>query len=318
MKKNKIGSEKIEVRWAIASLLLVMLFMPSCGGKAEKPPEQVSVTRGSIKAQIPTTGMVAPYNRLEIKPPVAGRIDTIYVAEGDKVKKGKVLAMMSSSDRATLLDAAREKSAAEYKKWQQVYNAALIIAKNIMPGQTVTAADAVLVMADILIVKAQVDETDIGNIQLGQAVTIQLDAYPDQTIKGKVNHIAYDSQVINNVTIYEVDVIPNEVPSYFRSGMSATVNFITQEKDNVLLIPIRAIKQMGTTTYAFQYDNSTKTGKPIQIKIGLENTTHVELVSGLNEGDKIVVPDSKMIANLQAKTGRGPRGPSNPFQKRNQ
>jgi membrane fusion protein, macrolide-specific efflux system len=304
---------------------LIAFFSVSCGGKPVKPPEMVSVTRGGIKAQISTTGTVQPYNRLEIKPPVAGRIDTIYVAEGDKVKKGKVLAMMSSSDRATLLDAARAQSASEYKQWQQVYNAApivaplsgFIIAKNIMPGQTVTAGDAVLVMADVLIVKAQVDETDIGNIQLDQSVTIQLDAYPDQTIKGKVNHIAYDSQVINNVTIYEVDVIPNEVPSFFRAGMSATVNFITSEKDNVLLIPLRAIKQLGSTTYAFQYDKETKTGKPIQIKTGLANTTDIELVSGLNEGDKIVIPDSKMIANLQTRTGRGPRGPSNPFQRRN-
>ncbi len=326
MKKKEIRDKRLEIRGVIVLLLSAILFMPSCGGKAAKQQETVSIMRGSIKAQIPTTGTVEPYNRLEIKPPVAGRIDTIYVAEGDKVKKGKILAMMSSSDRATLLDAARAQSAAEYKQWQKVYNAApivapldgFIIAKNIMPGQTVTGADAVLVMADILIVKAQVDETDIGNIQLGQSVTIQLDAYPEQTIKGKVNHIAYDSQVINNVTIYEVDVIPNEVPSFFRSGMSATVNFITQEKDNVLLIPIRAIKQIGSTTYAFQYDNGTKTAKPIQVKTGLENTTNVELISGLNEGDKIVIPDSKMIASLQAKTGRGPRGPSNPFQKRNQ
>jgi len=304
---------------------MVLVMVAGCGGKPAKAPETAAVTRGAIKAQVPTTGTVEPRNRLEIKPPVAGRIDTIYVAEGDKVKKGKILAMMSSSDRAALLDAARSKGAAEYKRWEQVYNPAPIVApldgflilKNIEPGQTVNAGDAVLVMADVLIVKAQVDETDIGNIQLGQAVTIQLDAYPDQTIKGKVEHIAYESQVINNVTIYEVDVIPVEVPSFFRSGMSATVNFITQQKDNVLLLPIRAIQKIGTNTYAFQLDPATNTGKPIQIKTGLENTSHIELISGLKEGDKIVIPDKKMISDLQARNARGFRGPSNPFQRRN-
>ena len=313
-------------KFLVPVLMLLLAFISvSCGGKAGKAQEIVSVIRGAIKAQVPTSGMVEPRNRLEIKPPVAGRIDSIYVAEGDKVNKGKILAMMSSSDRAALLDAARSKSAEEYKQWEQVYKPAPIIApldgfiilKNIEPGQTVTAADAVLVMADVLLVKAQVDETDIGNIHVGQPVTIQLDAYPDQTIRGKVEHIAYESQVINNVTVYVVDVIPNEVPTFFRSGMSATVNFITNQKDNVLLIPIRAIKKIGTNTYAFQYDPGTKKVQSLQIKTGLENTTNIELISGLKEGDKLVIPDKKMITDLEAKNSRGPRGPMNPFQKRN-
>ncbi len=315
-------SKKLKVVLALSFLAMLAV---GCGGKAEKTPETVSVKRGAIKAQIPTTGQVEPRNRLEIKPPVAGRIDTIYVQEGDNVKKGKILAVMSSSDRAALLDAARSKGMAEYKRWEKVYNPAPIVApldgfiilKSIEPGQTVAASDAVLVMADKLIVKAQVDETDIGDIQVGQAVTIQLDAYPDQTIKGKVERIAYESQVINNVTIYQVDVIPDEVPSFFRSGMSATVNFITQEKDNVLLIPIRAIKKIGTSTYAFQYNNGTKTAKPIQIKTGLENTTNIELISGLKEGDKIVIPDKKMITDLESSFEHR-RGPMNPFQRRTQ
>jgi macrolide-specific efflux system membrane fusion protein len=171
-------------------------------------------------------------------------------------------------------------------------------------------------MADKLIVKAKVDETDIGNIHIGQPVTIQLDAYPDQTINGKVEHIAYESKVINNVTIYEVDVIPNKVPSFFRSGMSATVNFITNEKNNILLLPLGAVKKIGTISYAFQYDSSTKTGKPIQIKTGLENTTHIEVISGLKEKDKVVIPDKKMITDLESRSDHR-RAPMNPFQRRN-
>lgn len=295
-----------------------------CGGKGKEKLQTATVTLGSIRAQIPTTGGVEPFNRLEIKPPVSGRIETVLVQEGDVVNKGQILAMMSSSDRAALLDAARAKGMAEYRKWEDVYKPAPIVApldgfiilKNIEPGQTVTAADAVLVMADKLIVKAQVDETDIGNIQIGQPVTIQLDAYPDQTINGRVEHIAYESKVINNVTIYEVDVIPNKVPSFFRSGMSATVNFITNEKDNILLLPLAAVKKIGTISYVFQYDISTNTGKPIQIKTGLENTTHIEVVSGLKEKDKVVIPDKKMITDLESRSEHR-RGPMNPFQRRN-
>ena len=306
--------------------VMIVILAAGCGGKPVKPPETVTVTRGSIKAQTPTTGTVEPRNRLEIKPPVSGRIDTIYVAEGDRVKKGKILAMMSSSDRAALLDAARAKGAAEYKQWEKVYNPAPIVApldgfiineQSIEPGQTVSASDTILVMADMLIVKAQVDETDIGNISLGQPVTIQLDAYPDQTIDGKVEHIAYESQVINNVTIYEVDVIPNKVPAYFKSGMSATVNFVRQEKSDILLLPLKAVKTTGGLSYVFQLDSATKKYRSMQIKTGLESTDQIEVVSGLNEGDKVAVPDKNMLAALAAKSAKGPRGMSNPFQKRN-
>jgi len=84
----------------------------------------------------------------------------------------------------------------------------------------------------------------ISATSIGQPVSIQLDAYPDQTIKGKVERIAYESRVINNVTIYEVDLLPDSVPDFFRSGMSATINFIREEKNNVLLLPLKAIKKV--------------------------------------------------------------------------
>jgi macrolide-specific efflux system membrane fusion protein len=324
--KSEIRDWRLEIRKAILFALMIVFAISAggCGGKAKATLQTATVTLGSIRAQIPTTGDVQPFNRLEIKPPVSGRIEIVLVQEGDIVQKGQILAMMSSSDRAALLDAARAKGMAEYRKWQDVYKPAPIVApldgfiilKSIEPGQTVTAADAVLVMADKLIVKALVDETDIGNIHIGQPVTIQLDAYPDQTINGKVEHIAYESKVINNVTIYQVDVIPTKVPPFFRSGMSATLNFITNEKDNILLLPLSAIKKIGTISYAFQYDKNTDTGKPIQIKTGLENTTHIEVVSGLKEKDKVVIPDKKMITDLESRSDHR-RGPMNPFQRRN-
>jgi len=308
----------------ILSMMAIVL-ISGCGGKNAKPLETSTVVKGTIRAQIPTTGDVEPRNRLEIKPPVSGRIETILVEEGDNVKKGQVLAMMSSSDRAALLDAARAKGTAEYKRWADVYKPAPIIApldgfiilKNIEPGQTVTEADAVLVMADKLIAKAQVDETDIGNIKLGQPVNIELDAYPGEIIKGKVEHIAYESKVINNVTIYEVDLLPDSIPSFFRSGMSATINFISQEKNDVLMLPLKAIKKISERSYVFQTDRVTNKTNPVQIKTGLENTSHVEIISGLKAGDKVVIPDKKMISDLEAKFSHGPHAPMNPFQRRN-
>ncbi|MFC1559579.1 efflux RND transporter periplasmic adaptor subunit [Candidatus Margulisiibacteriota bacterium] len=306
----------------IAFLLFIILVRVSCAGGGKGALQTVEVKRGDIKAQISTTGIVMPRNRLEIKPPVAGRIDEVKVEEGQRVIKGQVLAMMSSSDRAALLDAARSKGDAEYKKWEDVYKPAPVVAplngfiiqRSVEAGQSVTTNDPVLVMADKLIVKAQVDETDIGSIKVGQAVNIELDAYPGKVISGKVEHIAYESVTVNNVTIYEVNVVPLSVPSYFRSGMSSNVSFILSARKDALIVPLRAVKTIGNNSYVFRFDKG-KAG-PAQVKVGLENTSHIEVLDGLSEGDMIAIPNAKMIEELESKFSRQ-RRPMNPFQKRN-
>ena len=208
-------------------LILVVIILTSCGGqKKTKKFETATVTRGNLAAYIPSTGSVTPRNRLQIIPPVAGRVEQVLVQEGDRVRKGQILAWISSSDRAALMDAARSKGPDEVKYWDDVYKPAPIIApidgfiilRNFEPGQTFTMSDAILVMADRLIVKAQVDETDIGKIAPGEQATIVLDAYPNDKTDAVVESIEYESQIINNVTIYQVYVQPKNVPVYFKSG----------------------------------------------------------------------------------------------------
>ncbi|MBU0572931.1 MAG: efflux RND transporter periplasmic adaptor subunit [Candidatus Margulisbacteria bacterium] len=277
---------------------------------------------GSIKAAIPSTGIVQPRNRLEIKPPISGRIEEVLVREGQRVKKGQVVAWMSSSDRAALLDAARSKGDEEYKRWADVYKPAPIVAplngfiiqRAAEPGQTVATGDTILVMADQLTVKAQVDETDIGSIKIGKPVVIELDAFPGQPIAGKVEEIAYESETINNVNIYEVGILPEKVPAFFRSGMSATVEFILEEKDGILVVPMRAVKKLGDKSYVFMKNGKGKV-ESVQIKTGLENSVNVQVESGLKEGDELVIPTVKMIEDLNAKFSRR-RGPTNPLQKK--
>ncbi|MFA5839494.1 MAG: HlyD family efflux transporter periplasmic adaptor subunit [Candidatus Margulisiibacteriota bacterium] len=289
------------ILFLVVSLLSIVSFTVGCTSSKETPLETVKVTRGNILAQLPTTGVVIPRNRLEIKPPVAGRVEEVLVVEGQWVRKGKVLARMSSTERATLLDAARAKGGDELKYWEDVYKAApimapisgVIIKRSMEPGQNFSVSDAVLVMSDQLIVQAQVDETDIGRIKVGQKASIALDAYADQLIDGYVEQIAYESVTVNNVTVYYVDVRPYSVPEFFRSGMSATVNFKLSEKNNVLILPQKAVKQKGKMTYVFVKTNSEI--KAMQIQAGMESEESIEVVAGLKDGDEVVIPSAKII-----------------------
>lgn len=256
---------------------------------------------GAIRNVISSTATVLPKNRLEVKPPVNGRIERILVQEGDKVKAGQVLAWMSSAERAALMDAARGKGEGTLKYWQETYkeiplpapiDGEVIVAK-IQPGQVVTSADAVVVISDRLIVRAQVDETDIGKIALQMKAVISLDAYPDSKINALVSHIYFESKTANNVTIYEVDLIPEEIPSFFRSGMNAAVDFIEKSKDKALLIPAELVRREKDEAYCFVKQSNGAEPVKVRLILGISDDKNVEVVSGLTMKDRILSKSKK-------------------------
>jgi len=266
---------------------------------AEQPQyQEVRVERDSLETFVLTTGMAQPQNRLEIKSPVAGRVEEALVREGDKVRKGQILAWMSSTERAALMDAARAKGATELAYWEQLYKptplvAPLdgdIIARKIEPGQTVTASDILYVMSDRLIIEAQVDETDIGRIVVGQAADITLDAYPRDVIPGKVDQIAYEAKTVNNVTTYMVDVLPGKVPAFLRSGMTANIKVLTAATNAVLVLPSEAVHSEINQTVVWR-TNPADRNKPLSTPIvtGLSDGKKLEICSGLQEGDPVLV-----------------------------
>jgi len=284
-------------------------------GSSNEAMKEIKPVIGSIRVFISSTGTVLPKNRLEIKPPVNGRIETILVKEGDKVKTGDILALMSSTERAALLDAARGQGEKVLKYWEEVYKPiplpapidGEVIVATTQPGQTVTTGDAVVVLSDRLIVRAQVDETDIGKISDRMKAIVTLDAYPDTKIKAEVEHVYYESQTVNNVTIYPIDLIPEEIPSFFRSGMNASVDFMVQDKKDILTIPVDAVHKNGET-YVLLKQPDSKEPVRARVELGITDDKNVEVVSGISEDDCILVKSSARYSVPKAKNGG-----TNPF-----
>ena len=75
-------------------LILVVFVLAGCSGKKEEELKVVKVKRGNILAEVPATGIVEPRNRLEIKPPVAGRVEKVLVKEGQNVIAGESIGTM--------------------------------------------------------------------------------------------------------------------------------------------------------------------------------------------------------------------------------
>lgn len=297
--------------WITLAVLAAAVFLGLqwTGRKKDEPVFQaVRAQRGELQSTILATGIVLPQNRVEIKPPIAGRAEDILVKEGERIEKGQILAWMSSVERAALLDAARAKGPGELAHWEELYRPTpliaplegVIISRSVEPGQTVTAQDAVLVMSNRLIVKAQVDETDIGQVKIGQRAKIALDAYPKKIIAARTDHIAYEAKTVSNVTVYEVDVVPQRVPDFMRSGMTANVTFIVESKEDALFLPAEALHQENGRTMALVPDpEGSKNPLSVEVKTGISDGKRVEILSGIKEGESVLVKAMGMPKSSQ-------------------
>ena len=305
----KMKRRNIVIAVIVIVIIGVLVIRARHTGETNVQTKIVHPKIGDIHSTISTTGTVLPKNRLEVKPPVNGRIESILVQEGDMVKAGQTVAWMSSTDRAALLDAARSGGPEAMKYWQEVYKPISLISPidgevivaTIQPGQTVTTADAVVVLSDKLIVRAQVDETDIANIKPGQTCVITIDAYPEQKVDAKVEHVYYESTTVNNVTIYNVDLAPETIPDFYRSGMNATIAFVAEKKEGALLLPVNAVqREKGGKAFVLVREGNKDVKQPVTT--GVTDDKNIEILSGV-EADSDVVVTTKKYAVPKASGG---------------
>lgn len=313
---NKKWKVLLVVIVAVAAAVFFMM-RPKNGDPNGESNQEIAPTMGPIQSFISTTGTVLPQNRLELKPPINGRVEKILVREGELVKKGRILAWLSSTERAALLDAAKEKGEDALKYWEDAYKPiplpapidGEIIVATVQPGQTVTTADAVLVLSDRLIVRAQIDETDVGKIKLDQSGVVSLDAYPNVKIDATVEHIYYESQTVNNVTIYNVDLVSKKVPDFFRSGMNANIDFLIEKKENALLVPNEAVHKDKDGSYVLLSRGAGREPVRQAVTPGISDDKNTEIVSGLTAEEKILLKLQK-YALPSAASGTNPFLPS--------
>ena len=146
---------------------------------------------------------------------------------------------------------------------------------------------------------AYIDESSISQIKTGENVNITLSAYPNQTFQGSVISIEPSSTIIQNVVNYGVTISIKNPPSNIKLGMSANINVITSSVNNALIVPNSAINY-GTknSTYVITETTTNKLQR-IPVKIGISNIYFTQVISGLSNGEKIIVnPTSKVKSKL--------------------
>ncbi|MBN2301566.1 MAG: HlyD family efflux transporter periplasmic adaptor subunit [Lentisphaerae bacterium] len=312
-----MNKKRLTVVILVIVFIIAGMFIFKNGIKTEAKKvlyEIIEVQTGSIRAMVAANGSVGPQNRVAVIPPIGGRLDELLVKEGDYVTKGQTIGWISSTERAALLDAARAEDEAQHKYWETVYKPAALVApidgevivRGVEPGQTVSASTGIVVLSNRLIVKAQVDETDVGKIKVGQKAVISLDAYPEVKAHGEVSAISYESKLVNNVVVYEVKIAMKEIPEMFRSGMSAEINIVYDERRDAALIPIDAIEQIDGKAYVHVPDNSLPNGRKQEIKLGMTDEFNSEILEGLVVGDKVLIKAEHYSLSALRKKAKNP------------
>ena len=176
----------------------------------------------------------------------------------------------------------------------------VVLSRDVQMGDAVSSilvlgsgATLVMTLGDTseVYVKGKVDESDIGKVYLGQPARIKVESFKDKTFYGKVTKISPMGVEKDNVTTFEVRVSINNPGGELKAEMTANAEIILEEHKNVLQIPEGAILYDKDKKASVEIpDAKAKDGKKkLAVNIGISNGAKTELLSGLKEGDQVVL-----------------------------
>ncbi len=144
-----------------------------------------------------------------------------------------------------------------------------------------------LITADNFEIKANISEVDIAKVKIGNEVDITFDAFGlDKKFKGNVVRIDPAETEISGVIYYKVVTMFSGDAEIIKPGMTANLDIMTADKNNVVMIPFQALKEKDGQKYVKVFED----GKPkdVVVEIGLKGDVNLEVIEGLEEGQKVV------------------------------
>ena len=153
-------------------------------------------------------------------------------------------------------------------------------------------------------ITATVDESDIGEVRVGQAARITVASFPDRVFGGEVVRIATKGVNVSNVVTFEVKVeVLDEHKDLLRPEMTGSVTIVHAEKVGVLVLPTTAVVRKGGKAVVTLVDGQVR-----DVQVGLEGSEMVEVVSGVEEGEQVRV----LTTELPTRWKNQDRGPPRP------
>jgi HlyD family secretion protein len=231
----------------------------------------------------------------------------VEVADNRKRAANSQLAVTEAKVAEARAQVAQAKAAAE-RAAEDVANATIrapirgtVLSRDVEIGSPVSSilnlgANATLVMTlgDInqVFVRGKVDEADIGRVRLGQPARIRVETFKDKTFEGRVTQISPMGVEKDNVTNFEVRVSIDNPGKELKANMTANAEIVLEEHPNALIVPESAVTYDAQKNASIDVaDPASKSGRRrIAVKLGVGNGTKVQVLEGLKDGDKVILP----------------------------
>lgn len=167
----------------------------------------------------------------------------------------------------------------------------VVLGRNVELGEVVVLNQPLLRLGNLekLVLECPIDEADIGRVVTGKPAAVSLYAFPGQTFRGEVFEILPDADRSKKSFLTKIRLL--EPPSGLRSGMSAEVNVIIEERKNALLGPAEAIDPSG---FAWLVVGGRVEKR--KLTVGVRDMLHVEILGGATDGEQVVVLGTDLLA----------------------
>jgi len=259
------------------------------------PVVVTNVEKGDIREILYFTGDIKGQEEIDVFPRVAGKLLKNLVEEGDKVKKGTVIALID-----------RDMAGMKFEPSEVTSPIAGILGKlyldkgaGVNPPTMSPAMGtpiAMIVNMDKVKVVIYITEKYLPRVKKGQVAKITVDAYPDKIFKGTVTMFRPVVDLMNRTAKAEITV-PNP-GNLLRPGMFARTNLVVAEKQGVVIVTIDAVLESQKENFVF-IENGGKAEKRI-VKTGIREGERVEIKEGLKPGERLVIVGQEMLSDGMA------------------
>lgn len=269
MKKKK---SRKWLGWIIAGLVFIIVIVFSSQKEESINYDSITAMVEDVTTYYSFSGNIEAKNKESVVLTAMNQIDTIEVSEGDQVKKDEVL--------FTTLQGSKVKASIDGEV-ANIY---------VTEGDVVTAGTIIMDLTDYsnLQVKVKVDEYDIKSVEVDKEAIVTINAL-DKEVKGTVSHLSKEAQSLNGVSYFVATIDLNE-DSELRVGMSTEVKMVNESVTDVIVIPMSALQFDYTNLPYIYYRNNQGEVMTKTVELGITDGTLVEVISGLEEGEEILIP----------------------------
>jgi membrane fusion protein (multidrug efflux system) len=303
--------------------------LPKPAEERKLPVEVATAQNGSISSSITTTASLEPDRQVTMISETNGIVAKLLVEEGDRVKEGQVLAELANREKQVALQKAMvhlEDTKQELNRKQMSYNehiisqsefekaryesqtaeaernaaqveldrttirapfSGIVTARFIEKGQNINTTTQLFTILDAepLQAKIYLPEKEIYGISENQKIDLALNAQKNVAFAGHVRQI--NPAVDPKTGTVKVTIEITNPPSAVRPGSFVDVKLVTQRHDNVVLIPKKALIDEAGERYVFLIEKNLAVRR--NVKVGFLDDTSAEVLSGIKQGDAVVV-----------------------------